>query len=202
MELFDLRNFRGNSAADIRLINDAIEAISAGGVVAFPTDTVWGIGTCSQKEAVVDRLFDLKKRPATQPLSYLIPSVEALETIFEEEVPAHLENAAQLHWPGATTLIVDAPPEILPAARRGAPGVGLRIPDHETLRYLLTGLPPLANTSANLSGSPPFKNSEEILEAFGDQLDVMLLMNPLPSGAASQVLCIQPHGEERVLRAR
>jgi len=199
VETLDLRHVDRTSAEGVEALGRALEVIGAAGVLAFPTDTVWGLGTCSQDPAQIDRIFRLKGRDDGKPISYLIPSVEALEVIFEQEVPAGLEDAGREHWPGATSLVVAAPPEILPAGRRGAPGVGLRIPDHALLRHLLTGLPPMAATSANLSGQPPLETAEEIAEVMGPGLDLLVLMDPPRLGQASQVLRLAPDGSTQVL---
>lgn len=200
MLTLDLRRIDPETPEGVARLGEVLDALETGAVVAFPTDTVWGLGTCSQDPAQIDRLFQLKGRDPGKPVSYLIPSLDALEPLFEDEVPPALLRAGRQHWPGATTLIVEADPRILPAGRRGAPGLGLRIPDHAMLRRVLTGLPPLAQTSANRSGEPPLGDAAAVAAAFGEGLDVLLLLEPPPRGGASQVLMLDSQGGARVLR--
>lgn len=202
MITLDLTEFPPHSPETLERRHQALEILLSGAVAAFPTDTVWGLGTCSNDPAQVRRLFEIKGRDEFKPVSYLIPALEALEPLFEVGVPPRLLEMAPQVWPGATTLIVDAPPEILPAGRRGAPGVGFRVPAHDGLRQLLTGLPPMANTSANPSGRPPLAGAAEISASFGARLDLLLIMEPPAGGGASRVLYLRDQGEDAELRAR
>lgn len=202
MKVLDLIEFPPASPEGVARLNEAVDCMLDGAVAAFPTDTVWGLGTCSGDPRQVDRLFELKGRDEGKPVSYLIADFQALDSLFEGGIPPLLEARAPEVWPGTTTLIVDAPPDLLPAGRRGAPGVGFRVPGHPGLRRLLSGLPPLANTSANLSGEPPLTSVEAIAEAFGDGLDLILKLEPPGGGGASRVLYLGEHGEETELRGR
>jgi L-threonylcarbamoyladenylate synthase len=202
MQVVDLTKVNPASPEGVARYNLALDLMLEGAVAAFPTDTVWGLGTCSGDPAQIDRLFHLKGRDDRKPVSYLLADSMALDSLFEQGIPPVLEQAAKEAWPGPTTLIVDAPPDLLPAGRRGAPGVGFRVPDHPQLRHLLSGLPPLANTSANRSGELPLTSAMAVAEAFGKDLDLLLIMEPPQGGLASRVLYLREHGQVSELRKR
>lgn len=193
MRRFDLRQLDPNTPDGVARLNEVLEAVGEGGLVAFPSPTGWRLGTCSRAPDRIARLLELAERPAERPLAYLIPSLGILESLFEEAVPRGLEALGVEVWPGTTTVVVEAHAAILPHARRQAPGVALRIPHDPLLRRLMAGLPPLAQVRA--AGG-----AREHVEALAGHLDVLLELAPAPPAGPGRVLYLRGDGSTQVLR--
>lgn len=171
-------------------LEKAAELLLDGHVVATPTDTVFGLAACYDQQIAIDQIFEEKERPATKPLTVLVPSVAfALNWVAAKEQAAFLQLANKC-WPGATTIVVELKEGVTSdAVRRGAKKTGLRIPDHKGLQALLKKTGPLVNPSANKSGELPATSIEQVEEIFGVQFPVFC---PEPwekgSGRASKVI--------------
>lgn len=173
--------------------------LRAGGVVALPTDTVYGIGVALDTPGGVERLFEVKRRPPDKGIMLLL---ERLEQAAEIGVMTPVAEAlAEACWPGGLTVVVsqraDRP---LPAAlTAGTLTIGLRVPDHPAPRALAGGVGPLPTTSANVSGLPEARGAGEIRAQLGDVIDLILDGGPAHGGPASTVVdCTGPM--PRVLR--
>lgn len=155
--VYDTRRLRASVVADA-----VAAAVQGGGTVIFPTDTVYGIGCDPVRSDAVERIFALKGRARTKPLSLHFASVAELL----EYAPGNGLAAALAHrfLPGPLTLIVARPPYVDPGVTGGLPSLGLRVPKHEICRVILERCGPLAATSANLSGSPPFTGGPAVGE--------------------------------------
>jgi L-threonylcarbamoyladenylate synthase len=184
----------------------AIDALRAGGVVAIPTDTVYGIGVALETPGGIERLFAAKQRPPDKAIALLLAEVEQAHAI--GELGELAEALATRFWPGGLTLVVkrrtDHP---LPAALTGgdlAPGaiptVGLRVPDHAAPRALAAALGPLPTTSANRSGEPEARNADEIEAILGESIALILDGGQARGGPASTVVDATTD-ELRILRA-
>ncbi len=164
----------------------AVQAIHAGLIVGVPTDTVYGIGADPRNEQAVGRLFELKGRPEHNPIGLLAASLSQARQVGEIEGLA--ADLAELHWPGALTLVVPSKVSLADwvgdAVRRT---VGLRVPDHPILLSLLSEVGPLAVTSANPAGGPETLTDAEARAVFGDQVAVYL-EGTAPGGAPSTVI--------------
>jgi L-threonylcarbamoyladenylate synthase len=177
----------------------AIEALCAGGVVAIPTDTVYGVGVSLATPDGIERLFHVKQRPPEKGIALLIGDVEQAGEL-GVLTPAARALAAAL-WPGGLTLVLAQRAGIaLPEALTGgATTVGLRVPDHPAPRALARALGPMPVTSANVSGQPEAATTDEILALLGAEIDLILDGGPARGGPASTVVDVS--GERpRVLR--
>ena len=184
---------------------EAIDALRNGGVVAIPTDTVYGIGVALDTPGGIERLFAAKRRPPDKAIALLVADLEQAEQIGAFTPAARA--LASAFWPGGLTLVVprltDRP---LPPALTGgdlAPGaiptVGLRVPDHEAPRALARALGPLPTTSANRSGEPEARDADEIERLLGGAIDLILDGGPARGGPASTVVVVTG-AEPRLLR--
>jgi L-threonylcarbamoyladenylate synthase len=166
----------------------AIQVLTAGGVVALPTDTVYGIGVALGTPGGIERLFRVKRRPPDKGIMLLIDGADQADRI-GIMTPAALA-LADACWPGGLTVVVpqrDGAP--LPAALSGGTTtIGLRVPDHPTPRALAHGVGPLPTTSANVSGLAEARDAGEILEQLGDAIDLILDGGPAHGGPASTVV--------------
>ena len=178
----------------------AIDVLRAGGIVALPTDTVYGIACDLGAPGGVERLFAAKSRPTDRAIMLLLADPSQAPRIGAVGPAARVLAAA--FWPGGLTIVVPRRPDIpLPAAlTAGEPTIGLRAPDHPSPRALAGALGPLPTTSANISGQPEARDAETIVDQLGDALDLVLDGGPSAGGPASTVVdCI---GERpRLIRA-
>lgn len=159
-----------------------------GGVVAFSTDTVWGVGARASDAQAVERLYELKGRHDSQPLACLVGNARIARR-FASSWPEPVDRLANLHWPGPLTLVVPTNGTPLPAVQRGVCRLGLRVPDRPVLLDLLMLLDePLAATSANRSGHPELSGVDQIRTAFGERLDLLVSDKLSVSGVASTVV--------------
>lgn len=168
--------------------DEAIRVLRAGGIVALPTDTVYGIGVALDTAGGIERLFAAKQRPPDKAIALLLADAEQAAEI--GEINATAAALASAFWPGGLTLVVnrraDRP---LPAALTAdLPTVGLRVPDHDAPRALARGVGPLPTTSANRSGEPEAGDADAIEALLGDAVDLILDGGPAHGGPASTVV--------------
>jgi L-threonylcarbamoyladenylate synthase len=166
----------------------AIEILRAGGIVALPTDTVYGIACDLSAPGGVERLFSAKSRPADRAIMLLLADPSQADRIGVVGAAAML--LAERFWPGALTLVVPRRPDVrLPAElTAGAPTIGLRAPDHPCPRRLAEAIGPMPTTSANISGQPTPRDAATIAEQLGEGLDLVLDGGRAPGGPASTVI--------------
>lgn len=159
--------------------------LQAGAVAVLPTDTVYGIGTGAYQEASIQKIYQLKNRPATSPLQLLTGSLAQARQ--EAEFNGNAEKLAVRFWPGGLTLIVPPTEQGKPLCR-GFAGLGFRIPGHPFLVELLRKMSgPLACTSANLHGQDVITEEKILLETFDGKVDYILLGGTLSPVASSVV---------------
>jgi len=177
----------------------AIAILKAGGIVAYPTDTVYGLGADGFNERAVNRIYRIKKRPPTQPLSVLIAD-EAEMARLADSVPDSARRLAGEFWPGGLTIVVRKAPQVPLWVTGGSDTIGVRVPNHPVTLELIRGLgKPLIGTSANLSGSPSCTNAEEVRAQLGESVDFILDGGVCPGGIESTVVDVT--GElPRILR--
>ena len=167
-------------------IDQAAEIIQAGGVLAFPTDTVYGIGVSVFNKEAIEKIYQVKGRSSLKAIPILIsdPGEKDLVTPPARDAVQKIINH---FWPGALTLVLPLLPG-LPDNLSPTPTVGLRVPDHQLTRDLLRKTGPLAATSANLSGQPSALTADEVLLQLEGRIDLVLDGGPAPGGQASTVL--------------
>ena len=167
---------------------EAIVALRAGGVVALPTDTVYGICVALETPRGVERLFEIKRRPPDKGIMLLLESADQAPRIGVMTPAA--EALAAACWPGGLTVVVPQRSDVdLPGAlTAGTPTIGLRVPDHHAPRALAGGVGPLPTTSANVSGLPEARDAAEIRDQLGGVIDLILDGGVAHGGPASTVV--------------
>jgi L-threonylcarbamoyladenylate synthase len=178
----------------------AVGLLRAGGLVALPTDTVYGIAVDLATPGGVERLVAAKNRPPDKGVMLLLAEPgQAAEVGIWGEAAQALANA---FWPGGLTLVLPQIPGLtLPAALTGGtPTVGVRLPDHPAPRALAAALGPLPTTSANVSGRAEARDAGEIVEQLGDAVDLVLDGGPAHGGPPSTVVDLS-HDRPTILRA-
>ena len=176
-------------AADAGGIAEAAKFISAGGLVAFPTETVYGLGADATNARAIARLFEAKERPSFNPLIAHVTSLEAAWRIGE------FDNAASWlaanFWPGPLTLVVPAMPDcpVCDLARAGLDTVALRVPGHAIAQALIAAAgKPVAAPSANRSGHVSPTTADHVLADLAGRIDVVLDGGPAPVGIESTIV--------------
>ncbi|MBE3118230.1 MAG: threonylcarbamoyl-AMP synthase [Candidatus Atribacteria bacterium] len=186
------------SAQDPLALPRALEILQLGGLVAFPTDTVYGVGALAFDGAAVESIYAAKDRSVEKAIPVLIGDADDLAKV-SAEVPEIALKLAARFWPGPLTLVMPKHPK-LPEAVSAAPTVGVRLPDHPVARALLRLAGPMAVTSANLSGQPSPSTAQEVFAQLGGRIALILDGGKTPGGVPSTVVdCIGV--EPQVLRA-
>jgi L-threonylcarbamoyladenylate synthase len=167
------------------------EAIVSGKVVALPTDTVYGIAASLSHPEALQRIFRIKGREERNVLPVLASSVAALSHVVPELDP----DVALLlgdYWPGALTVVIPALPGMPPQVCAADGTIGVRVPNHPlAIEVIERAGGTIACTSANLSGQPPARTGEQVDEALGDRLDVILDGGQTPGGLPSTVIRVR-----------
>jgi L-threonylcarbamoyladenylate synthase len=158
---------------DSNVVSDqARKVLLQGGVIAFPTDTFYGLGVDPFNREAVDRVFEIKGREKNKPLLLLISAIEQLETLVKEITPAH-SALMQKFWPGPLTLLFE-PRSVIPE-NVSAGRIGIRQPGNSMTLNLISALgQPITAPSANLSGEEPPVTAEQVHRSLGNRVDLIL----------------------------
>ena len=176
------------AAPDQRVLDEAARVLGRGGLVAFPTETFYGLGAAALDRRAVRRVFEVKGRPASMPLLVLVDS-EAMVGRVAPEIPARARELITRHWPGALTLVFRAAAGLPAELTAGTGTIGVRLPAHATARALVRALgAPVTAPSANPTGAEPPTTAGAVLAHFGDALDLVLDGGPTSGGAPSTVV--------------
>jgi len=181
-----------------REIEKGAKILQKGGVVAFPTDTVYGLGADAFNSTAVERIYGIKNRPKHQQLPLLIADAERLTTLVNpiSEIAWFL---ARRFWPGGLTLVL---PKIdsLPAYLASGPTIAVRVPNHPACLALIQRLGnPIIGTSANISGQPAALTAEEVGQQLGGKIDFIINGGKCPGGKESTVVDVT-HEPSIILR--
>lgn len=169
-------------------ISRAVEVLRDGGIVAFPTDTVYGIGAHGMFPQAVERLYTVKERPRDKAIPLLLPGLDALPEV-AADVPEVARVLAARFWPGALTMVLRRSSRVPDAVTAGGDTVAVRVPDHPLTQALLRALAaPLAATSANRSGQPAPDTAAGVLAQLEGRIDLILDGGRCPGGVPSTVV--------------
>jgi L-threonylcarbamoyladenylate synthase len=186
-------------AADPGAVAAAVAVLRRGGLVALPTETVYGLA-CALDPRALDRLFDAKRRPRTKGITLLVDALEQASSI--AVLPPAARALEERFWPGPLTIVLAVRPgaTLADAVTGGSGAVGIRVPDHPVPRALARELGPLPTTSANLSGRPDALTAGDVVGALGGSVDLVVDGGPSPGGVPSTVVALSGQGELRLLR--
>jgi L-threonylcarbamoyladenylate synthase len=184
-----MSDYRHNTVVGTSVAQAAI-ILRQGGIVAFPTETYYGLAVDPFCESAVARLFQVKRRPAEKPLLLLIERQEQLAEVAAEIPQPYLELMAKF-WPGPLTLLFPARKELAGMVTANTGTVGVRVSPHPTARELvrMAGRP-ITATSANISNLAPARTAPEVLAMFPDRLDYILDGGETPAGLCSTIIGI------------
>ncbi len=167
-------------------LNRALSVLQSGGLVAFPTDTVYGVGALAFDAIAIESIYAAKDRPVEKAIPILIGGPEDLDKVTIGLPPLAAKLAARF-WPGPLTLVMPKSP-YLPDIVSAAPTVGVRIPDHPVARALLQAAGPMAVTSANLSGQPSPRTAGDVMRQLNGRIPLVLDGGETPGGLSSTVV--------------
>jgi L-threonylcarbamoyladenylate synthase len=174
------------SASSRDAIPRALEILKAGGLVAFPTDTVYGVGALAFDGKAVESIYAAKNRPIEKAIPVLIGDKDDLEKV-GIHIPASAHKLASRFWPGPLTILVPKRADI-PESVSATSNVGVRVPDHDVARALLRAAGPMAVTSANISGRQSPVTAEEVYEQLGGRIDLIIDGGQTPGGVPSTLV--------------
>lgn len=176
-----------------------VEVLRRGGVVACPTETWLGLLADARNEGAIERVAELKRRPADLPIALLLPNAEAIAEVSAEPLSPASRSLMEQHWPGPLTILVKAAPSLSPRLTQDGK-VGIRVPGPSPAAELVRAFGhPLTATSANRTGEPPMRSIDELPEALREGVDA-LVAGLSPGGPPSTLVdaTIEPM---QVLRA-
>ena len=181
---------------DERIVAEAIKVMADGGVILYPTDTVYGLGANIFDNRAVRRVFEIKKRSHLKPLSILVSDVESIGLV--AKLSSSQKETIRNHLPGPYTFILNKTDIVSRHVTAGLKNVGVRVPDNE-LACRLASVFPITTTSANLSDDEMLSNPKEILEQLGCEVDLVIDVGDLKSSRSSSVIDLTGM-EPRILR--
>jgi L-threonylcarbamoyladenylate synthase len=164
----------------------AVGVVQAGGIVAFPTDTVYGIGADLFQPDAVARLYEVKRRSTEKAIPILLGSKEDLPKVVGD-IPEFADRLAQEFWPGALTIVLPKSSSV-PTIVSSTGTIGVRVPDHPVAQQLLRAVGPLAATSANLSGTIEAIEATEVYKQLGGTIELIVDAGVTPGGRPSTVI--------------
>jgi len=178
-------------------ISKALEVLISGGLVAFPTDTVYGVGCLAFNVTAIESIYVAKDRPIEKAIPILIADMKDMEKV-GVDIPQIAYSLASRFWPGPLTCIIPKQ-STLPKAVSATSTVGVRVPDHEVARALLRAAGPMAVTSANISGAQNPSTAEEVYTQLNGRIPLIIDGGATPGGVPSTIVdCSTP--ELKILR--
>ncbi len=168
--------------------------VRKGEVVAFPTDTFYGLAVDPYNLAAVQKLYDLKKRDHRKPVLLAVSSVSQVERL-THDLPQVFYRLAERFWPGPLTMVLPAAKDLPPRVTGQSGKIALRLPRCElAVAFVVAAGCPLTATSANISKMPECSTAQEVEEQLGDRLPLILDCGPTPGGKSSTILEVTENG--------
>jgi L-threonylcarbamoyladenylate synthase len=169
-------------------ITEAVAILKGGGVIAFPTETFYGLGADAGNERAVKQIFGIKGRDFRNPIPLIIGKKEDLSGLVED-IPALAETLMTRFWPGPLTLVFEASGRVNPGLTAGTGKIGIRISSHPVATALAEALGgPITATSANLSGKKECSSAGDVLDQLGGRLDAVIDGGSTAGGQGSTIL--------------
>jgi len=175
---------------DQSIITAAIRILREGGVIAYPTETFYGLGADGFNNNAIEKIFFIKGRDIKTAVSVIIGEMDGLRGLVRE-IPEHASRLMNTFWPGALTLIFRASENIPSLLSANTGKIGIRISSHPIAIALAKAHRyPITSTSANLSGAKECTSAEEVVTCIGDRIDAVIDGGPTPGGSGSTIVDI------------
>jgi L-threonylcarbamoyladenylate synthase len=169
-------------------VERASEVINRSGVIAYPTETFYGLGVKFDDSAALKKLYGMKHRPVEKALPLIIGDMRSL-VLITSSIPGSAEKLIEKFWPGPLTLLLPARSDVSEFITAGTGKVAVRIPGESFALDLTRSLGfPITATSANISGMPPADNADDVIRYFGDLLDLIIDWGKTPGGKPSTIV--------------
>ncbi len=169
-------------------LEEAVRSLNSGGVVVFPTDTLYGLGADVFSLPALQRIFSIKGRPTDLALPVLVAGLDQVEAV-ALPMSSQARRLAQRFWPGPLTLVMRRSPDLPGLVTGGADTVAVRMPGHPVPLELARRLGrPITGTSANLSGQPDLLDLDALQNQLGNLVDHIIQTGPVPAGTASTIV--------------
>ncbi len=178
------------SSPDPSVVSEVVRLLKTGSVIAYPTDTFYGLGADIYNNDAVERIYSIKSRRTDKPIIILISDKKMLRPLIANGQMSHIaERLTDTYWPGPLTLVFNAS-DAVPAMLTANTGkVGIRLPDNELCRLLIEELKhPITATSANISGEGSIDNPADVAKSLGDMIDVLVDGGNTKGGCTSTVV--------------
>lgn len=175
----------GIGEVDEDIVHEAINVMADGGVILYPTDTVYGLGANIFDKNAVRKVFDIKQRSYLKPLSILVSDIKAIDLVAKTSLAQ--KQTINKYLPGPYTFILNKRKIVPRIITSGLNNVGVRVPDCE-LACRLAGIFPITTTSANLSDDELLSNPKEIIDQIGDRVDLVIDAGDLNTSNASSII--------------
>lgn len=176
----------------------AVDVLRRGGVVAFPTETYYGLAVDPFNREALARLFTVKRRSVSKPILALIEETGNLSSLVRE-IPAICNRLMAEFWPGPLTLVLSGRQEVSPLLTGNTGTVGVRISSHPLAQKLVAAFgQPLTATSANISGAKPAVTAREVRQQFSRNVDLVIDGGQTPGGLGSTIVAVRQEGVELI----
>jgi len=178
----------GTGDSEEKILERATEILAAGGILAYPTETFYGLGVDATNETAIQKIFTVKGRNFKNPISLIIGQPDDTYPLVKD-VPETAKKLIAAFWPGALTIVFSASDKVSPLLTAGSSKIGLRVSSHLGARSLVQKLKrPLTATSANLSGMPECSLASDVIKQIGNHIDAILDWGQTQGGKASTII--------------
>jgi L-threonylcarbamoyladenylate synthase len=169
-------------------ISKILKVLKHGGIIAYPTESFYALGVLATDNRAINKLFEIKKRPAEKPLPIIVGDMKVLKSVVKS-IPVQAEELIKRFWPGSLTIVFEAQNHI-PGLLTGNTGkIAVRIPGESVALHLAKALKfPITATSANISKQPPSEDTDGVIKYFGDQIDLIIDGGRTPGGMPSTIV--------------
>jgi L-threonylcarbamoyladenylate synthase len=178
----------GDKNSEEIILTRAAEIIAHGGIIAYPTETFYGLGADATNEKAIQKIFAIKGRNFKNPISLIIGQTDNIYPLVQD-VPQTAQKLMAAFWPGALTIVFLAANNVSPLLTAGSGKIGLRVSSHPGARGIIQRLKrPLTATSANLTGAPECTRASEVAEQIGDKIDAIIDLGNTPGTKGSTIV--------------
>jgi L-threonylcarbamoyladenylate synthase len=178
----------GTGDSEEKILERAAGILAAGGILAYPTETFYGLGVDATNETAIQKIFTVKGRDFKNPISLIVRQTDDIYPLVTE-VPETAKKLMAAFWPGALTIVFSASDKVSPLLTAESGKIGLRVSSHPVaLKLVQKAKNPLTATSANLSGAPECVKAADVLEQIGDKIDAIIDGGQTQGGKASTII--------------
>ena len=178
----------GADNSEEKILTRAVEILAGGGIIAYPTETFYGLGADATNQKAIDKIFTIKGRDFKNPISLIIGKSNDIYSLVKN-VPDSAEKLMAAFWPGALTIVFSASDKVSPLLTAGSGKIGLRVSSHPIALKIAQILKrPITATSANLSGAPECTRASEVAKQIGDKIDAIVDLGSTPGTAGSTII--------------